>query len=227
VGEYTWKLEKRKLDLQVIEDSCSIDLRGKNLSEQVWESCIPPNEMTGASDHWHKPPGCIDGEAMILLTPMPENISVTVRVHQGDARKFAAPPDRLVNANSEASPPPEGFTIRQSADSIPYGLTRVLWGIDDWIEITTDLPFEAMGVQFLGDPPTGWARLIFDGEEVWRGETSEIWSEKGWFGGYVEITGYQLVEHTLRVESVGIDYHPVNVNFFCFSEQDGVESETP
>jgi hypothetical protein len=64
VGEYSWKLgdmwnlADRSLEIEVIADPCSIELRGENLSNQPWLSCMPPNEMTGASDHWHKPPGC-------------------------------------------------------------------------------------------------------------------------------------------------------------------------
>ena len=68
------------------------------------------------------------------------------------------------------------------------------------------------------------ARVLFDGEEIWRGNTSEIWEDKGRNGGYVEVTGYELGLHTLRIESMGFDYHPVTVAFFGFSLQGGVEA---
>jgi formylglycine-generating enzyme required for sulfatase activity len=83
-----------------------------------------------------------------------------------------------------------------------------------------------MGVQFLGDPQTGWARVLFDGVEVWRGNTTAIWSTHGRHGGYIEISGFGPGPHTLRAESLGFDYHPVPVASFGFSDQTGVKVGT-
>jgi hypothetical protein len=80
-----------------------------------------------------------------------------------------------------------------------------------------------MGVQIYGDHTIGWARVLLDGEEVWRGDTAAIWSHLGRHGGYIEISGYDPGRHTIRVESMGFDYHPVTVAFFGFSEQGGIE----
>ncbi|UCF28754.1 MAG: hypothetical protein JSW42_03440, partial [Chloroflexota bacterium] len=85
------------------------------------------------------------------------------------------------------------------------------------------LPFESMGVQIYGDHTIGWARVLFDGEEVWRGDTAEIWSHLGRHGGYIEISGFDPGTHTIRVESMGFDYHPVTVAYFGFSHHGGVE----
>lgn len=227
VGEYTWSRDLKTLTLNVVADSCSIDLRGQNLSAQPWESCQPWHDLIGASDHWHKPRGCEDAEALIALTPPPDPGALTVTVHPGDSRKFPVPPDIYVASNVEERPAPDGFTVLASLESIPYGLTRVLWGIDDWIEATTSQPVTAIGVQFLGDPPTGWARVLFDGVEVWRGDTAAIWNYGGRYGGYVEVSGFGPGEHTLRAESVGIDYHPVTVTAFGFSLEGGAQSEAP
>jgi hypothetical protein len=62
VGIYNWRLEDgeryRELVLELVEDSCAIELRGKNLSKQPWLSCLPPNTEAAITDHWEKPPGC-------------------------------------------------------------------------------------------------------------------------------------------------------------------------
>jgi hypothetical protein len=229
VGEYRfwlvdkWGLQDRLLYLEVIEDHCSIDLRGKNLMEQLWNSCFPPDVMTGASDHWHKPPGCESPDQNILSSGSPEDLDVSVHVHQGYARDFTKQPDVYADANSDESAAPHGILILNSPKSIPYGLNRVLYGKADWIEAATELSFEAMGVQIYGDDTIGWARVLFDEHEVWRGNTKEIWSKFGRFGGYIEISDYEPGYHTLRVESLGFDYHPVTIAYFGFSKQGGVK----
>lgn len=230
VGEYTWSLEDkwglddRTLVLNVINDSCSINLRGENLSAMPWDSCQPPNPMTGASDHWHKSPGC---ETTLLppTPPTPSKLEFTVIVHPGYVRKFAKEPDVYVNANKDESPPPDGYQINHSDDSISYGLSRVLWGEGSAVEIRTELPFSAMGVQIYGDHTIGWARVLFDDQEVWRGNTAAIWAYLGRNGGYIEVSDFEPGLHTLRIESMGFDYHPVTVAFFGFSFEGGVEAE--
>lgn len=230
VGEYTWSLEDkwgledRSLVLNAVKDSCSIGLRGQNLSAMPWESCLPPNFMTGASDHWRKTPGC----ETVLSPPAsasPAALDVSVVVHPGYARKFAHQPDLYVDANGENKPPPEGVRVSQSEDSIPYGLNRVLWGEGSWVEVSTELPFSAMGVQVFGDYTIGWARVLFDGQEIWRGNTSEIWASQGRNGGYIEVVDIEPGPHALRIESMGFDYHPVTVAFFGFSRSGSVRME--
>ena len=230
VGYYTWKLEDkwgledRQLVLDVLNDSCSIKLRGENLSELPWDSCQPPNLLAGASDHWHKSPGCA---TILTPPPVPVNLKqdIDITIHPGYARKFAKPPDIYVDANKEEKQPPVGFTLAHSDNSISYGLNRVLWGEGSFVEISTELTLSAMGVQVYGDNTIGWARILFDGEEMWRGDTSEIWAYRGRNGGYIEITGFQPGRHTLRIESMGFDYHPVTVAFFGFNHQGSVEAE--
>jgi len=229
VGEYTWSLEDkwglddRQLLLQVVKDSCSIDLRGLNLSELPWDSCQPPNQMTGASDHWHKTPGC-EPQLTPPSVPEPVTLDVNVIVHPGYVKKFERGPDVYVDANKDEKLPPEGFSLEQSDDSISYGLNRVLWGEGSSVEVTTDLPFSAMGVQIYGDYTIGWARVMFDGQEIWRGDTAAIWADKGRNGGYVEVSGFEPGSHTLRIESMGFDYRPVTVAFFGFNSEGGVEA---
>ena len=230
VGEYTWKLEdkwgleNRRLVLNTVKDSCSINLRGQNLSAQSWESCQPPNFMTGASDHWHKTPGC-ETVSTLPGTPAPATLEATVIVHPGYALKFVRQPGLYIDANQEEKLPPEGITLSHSENSISYGLNRVLWGEGSWVEVSTELPYTAIGVQVYGDYTIGWAHVLFDGQEVWRGNASEIWADQGRNGGYIEVSNFEPGSHTLRIESMGFDYHPVTVAFFGFSLGDSVRME--
>jgi hypothetical protein len=67
--------------------------------------------------------------------------------------------------------------------------------------------------------------VLFDGQEIWRGDTSKIWASLGRNGGYIEVSGLAPGVHTLRVESMGFDYHPVTVAFFGFSRNGTVKME--
>ena len=230
VGEYTWGmedkwgLENRRLVFSVIKDACSINLRGENLSAQAWESCQPPNPMTGASDHWHKTPGC-ETALTPPSTPASATVDTSITVYPGYARKFAIQPDVYVDANKDEKLPPEGFQLSHSNDSISYGLNRVLWGEGSWVEVSTELPYNAIGVQVYGDYTIGWARVLFDGQEIWRGDTSKVWADKGRNGGYFEVSDFESGYHTLRIESMGFDYHPVTVAFFGFKRNGVVKME--
>jgi hypothetical protein len=220
VGEYTWKLEDGNLRLEVLNDPCSFDLRAKNLAKQPWLACLS-SETTEANGQPQPPPGCEENPA----TPAgsPSNLPFTVTVQGGDSRFFEKRPDIIAAANSADRRPPEGIDITYHHDSIPFGLNRVLWWKGDWIEVSTDLPFAAMGVQFFGEPQIGWARVLFDGAEVWRGNTAEIWSNYNYRGGYIEISGFNPGPHTIRAESLGFDYRPVTVASFGFRYPTGSE----
>jgi len=230
-GEYRWELEdrwglvNRFLILETIEDACSIRLRGENLSNQEWGACYPPNEMTGASGHYHKPTGCEDISPPLLDTAEADNLPKSLSIYHGEARQFAVPPDIIVNANSSGISSPTGITVNHNDESIPYGLSRVLWGESSWVEAVTSEAFESIGVQILGDYTIGWARVLFDRKEVWRGNTSEIWNDKGRFGGYIEVTGIIGEGHDIRVESLGFDFHPVTIAYFGFKKYGQVQME--
>lgn len=58
IGVYKWKLENGMLTLEVIDDPCAIELRGKNLEHLPWASCQPPNLEAAITDHWQIPEGC-------------------------------------------------------------------------------------------------------------------------------------------------------------------------
>lgn len=58
IGTYTWKLERGALTLEVVEDTCAIGLRAKNLTAMPWNACQPPNTEAAVTDHWPRPAGC-------------------------------------------------------------------------------------------------------------------------------------------------------------------------
>jgi hypothetical protein len=209
-GEYKWDLANGNLTLEVIDDPCSFQLRGRNLSGGIWEGC-----PIGNGDGVEQPRGCTDVvvEPMIISAP-PEGLNVTV--HEADVRLSDPIPDVFVNANGLDQYMPNGVYLDYSDESILYGTNRVLWTDDDWVEITADARFASIGVQFRGSYVIGWARVLFDREEIWRGDTARIWTEKKVHGGYIEISDFEPGEHTLRVERLDVDSRPVIVSFFGF-----------
>ena len=210
VGEYAWKLEGGELTLETVEDACAFGLRAENFSLQPWLGCV-------AEADGEQAPGCAESPEYAADIPSVDP-GLSVNVYEGDIRLSERKPEFFVYANAAEDRIPENFRIAYDEGSISYGLQRVLWWQGDWIEASTDGAYTSIGVQFLGDPSIGWARVLLDGGEVWRGNTAEIWSKLGRHGGYVEVTGLEAGEHTLRVESLGFDYRPVTVTGFGFDE---------
>ena len=62
-----------------------------------------------------------------------------------------------------------------------------------------------MGVQIMGDQYIGWGRVLFDGTEIWRGDTAHTWNDGSNYGQYVEVRCFPPGIHTLRVENLGIE----------------------
>jgi len=214
-GDYSWRVEEGQLKLEEISDSCAFGLRGINLSKDLWALC---SDAEVSQDE----PGC--KEMLVApIAPSREDLRATVVVHGGSSRLFDTPPDLFVFANASDRPPSEGIEITSHDQSIPHGVYRVLWWNGNWVEASFDLPTTSVGVQFLGDHQIGWARVLFDEQEMWRGNTSAIWSELGRYGGYIELSGFESGSHTIRVESLDFDYRPVTVFGFGFSYRGGVE----
>ena len=207
-GDYNWKIVDGNLKLTVINDPCSFGLRGENLSEYVWSVCATGDD---------EPRGCKD----LVPAPVSEPVlpdGLTVTIHKADVRLDAEPPNEIVNANGTDLSIPSGVRLTYSDESMPYGVNRVLWKENDWMEMKFDELFSTVGVQFRGSYVIGWARVLFDGQEIWRGDTAEIWAKEKVHGGYIEITGYIPGEHILRVERLDLDSRPVMVAFFGLSK---------
>ena len=213
-GGYKWSLEDGSLTLETVGDSCAFQLRERNLSAQGWEACT-----AGAGGE--KPRGCEDPTSDASFVAEPRS-DLTVSVHEGDVRKFSVKPEVYVHA-SGGGPAGDGINLTYSDESLLYGVGRVLWTDDDWVEVKAQGEFTSMGVQFRGDYMIGWARVLFDGEEIWRGDTSRIWSHLRDHGGYIEVSGFEAGEHVLRVERLEVDSRPVVVSFFGFNQEGRVE----
>jgi hypothetical protein len=225
-GEYRWSMEDQELRLEVVEDPCAFDLRAENLTRQTWLSCTSADAENASRVDEESAPGCEEHQEA-LPSPVTVQPPLHVTVHGGDSRFFEKPPGVIVHANAADMAPPEGITVSFADESIPYGLQRVLWWNGDWIEITFVDPYSSVGVQFLGEEMIGWARVLLDGQEVWRGSTSAIWSKSGRHGGFVEVSNFSPGPHTLRVESLGFDYRPVTVAHFGLSTEGGVQNGVP
>jgi hypothetical protein len=208
-GEYKWSLANGSLHLEPVgEDNCYFGLRGKNLSDGNWQLCPADRNAPDA------PLGCGDRAHFEPLEAADLPVSVTVR--QGDSRIYDPPLDLIVAANKDNIPAPEGVLIESDPETLEYGTNRVLWWGGNWIQATTALPYTSMGVQFYGSSTIGWASVFFDGVEVWRGDVAKIWNHFGGYGGFVEVSGYEPGEHTIRVELVEGDYSPLTVAVFGF-----------
>ena len=218
VGEYKWQILDGQLILEAVNDHCAFDLRAENLSLQPWGACTASNEKNT--------PGCEDHIPMPGAVAQPVT-NIDVHVYGGDSRFFAKPPELVALANTADREAPQGISISYDGNTIPYGVHRVLWWNGNWIEATTDLSFNSIGVQFFGEAQIGWARVLFDGKEVWRGNTADLYEKLGRHGGYIEITGFEPGRHSIRAESLGFDYRPVTVASFGFSQNGGVEVANP
>jgi hypothetical protein len=186
-------------------------LRAQNLGKQFWQVCPAQTETDGPT-----PEGCPEDTPPEAFTLTDEILRVAV--YPGIAAEFEVPPRQIADANPGNRPPPNGVDLIVSDDSIPYGRNLVLWVPSDTVELRIGAGVEAVGVQFHGDAAIGWARVSFDGVEVWRGDTAAIWSSLGRFGGYVEVSGFEPGAHKLAVQVLGVDRRPITLAYFGFGK---------
>ena len=107
-------------------------------------------------------------------------------------------------ANYFDYPSPEGITLTNGGGS-QFQQAIILVG-GQYLEATTSNPYSAMGVQPHGDSTIGWARVLFDGVEVWRGDTSSYWHDAEAYvhAVYIEVRCFPPGTHTMRIEALGI-----------------------
>ena len=141
--------------------------------------------------------------AQILESNMVGSGPMVVTVFGGVATDFINKPGLVIYANTDYAVPPEGYSISYSPESTSYHQWRNLENSDQWIELTTTQIVRGIGVQFFADDSQGWARLLLDGAEVWRGDTYGRWTDGTNWACYIEVTGLSEKEHTLRVENRG------------------------
>ncbi|MBN2461987.1 MAG: hypothetical protein JXB43_00110 [Dehalococcoidia bacterium] len=160
--------------------------------------------------------------------PLPSATSgVNVILRDGDARSFADPPDVIAYANTQHSSPPSEFTIVTSGTIWRYNQWIALVDKGNSVRASTTVDVTSLGVQFWGDITDGWARVLVDGSEVWRGNTygTDTKYPGGAFVKYLEISGLALGKHTISVENIGINgsggHDDVTIFFF------GLRKATP
>jgi len=113
-------------------------------------------------------------------------------------------PEIQAPANYFDYPSPEGITLTNGGGS-GFQQAIILAG-GQYLEATTSNPYSAMGVQPHGDSTIGWARVLFDGVEVWRGDTSSYWHDAEAYvhAVYIEVRCFPPGTHTMRIEALGI-----------------------
>ena len=129
------------------------------------------------------------------------NSTVTVSLFGGYALEWENPPENFAVANLEDRPPPDGVTIAYGEGTTGWGIGRILWSTGDWVAATTSLDVAAIGAQVHGDETIGWVRFLFDGVEVWSGDSKSLWNSGVRYGVYIEVSGFEPGSHTLRAEA--------------------------
>jgi pSer/pThr/pTyr-binding forkhead associated (FHA) protein len=166
-----------------------------------------------------EPPTATPTETSIPTATTPPQPIVTL--HIGDARTFSQPPAMVAYANTQARPEPPEVVINENCNDRcwRYNEWLAMGTLGLWIDATSTEQVTALGVELWGDQNDGWARVLLDGDEVWRGDTRG--ADGNWPGGafvrYLEIAGLPLGIHTLRVEPLG-EGGSVTMYFFGFGQ---------
>ena len=145
-----------------------------------------------------------------------------VNVYSLYAMEQGNPPQIKVAANVAEQSPPTGIDVSAGGVSTGYGTGMILWQEGDWVAVTTGDSYQAMGVQVHGDQTIGWARALYDDQEIWRGDASAHTISEGRYGVYIEVRCLPPGIHTLRIENLGQvgsgGGRSVPVSYFGFRE---------
>jgi len=151
-----------------------------------------------------------------------EEFSSEVNVYSLYAMEQGNPPQIKVAANAAEQAPPAGINVTSGGVSTGYGTGMILWQEGDWVEASTSDSYQALGVQVHGDKTIGWAKVLFDGLEIWRGDASAHIIGEGRHGFYVEVRCFPTGTHTLRIEGLGLEGsgggRSIPVSYFGFRE---------
>lgn len=82
-----------------------------------------------------------------------------------------------------------------------YDPTVALTATDQWVEGVCAAPTSMAGVQFWGDENDGWARVLIDGVERWRGNT--YGQAPDLFIRFLSIRNLSAGPHVIRIEPLG------------------------
>jgi hypothetical protein len=106
--------------------------------------------------------------------------------------------------NTAEKNPPKGIDLSHGGNSTGWGKNIILWSEGDFSQAATSNPYTVFGVQIHGDQTIGWARVLLDGQEIWRGDASRYSIAEGRYGVYVEVNCVPVGTHVIRVEGLGI-----------------------
>lgn len=95
----------------------------------------------------------------------------------------------------------EQIRIYASDSARRYDPVLALTSTDQWAEGVCMVPSTMVGVQFWGDENDGWARVLVDGTERWRGNT--YGRAPNLFVRFLEIRDLPAAPHVVRIEPVG------------------------
>jgi hypothetical protein len=95
----------------------------------------------------------------------------------------------------------EQVRIYASERARVYDPLLALTSTDQWAEGVCMAPSTMVGVQFWGDENDGWARVLVDGIERWRGNTYGRAPEL--FVRFLEIRDLPAAPHVIRIEPIG------------------------
>ena len=207
-GTYTWCIDWEEGDLDedgqidyfhyIQSDPTLLDEHDSDQTEFAEEVAISAPPSSGA---------IFEGrcEPAPLKTVCTEYRS-RVTVHTYLAYESNNPPDLRALTNVAEREPPPGIEVISGGNSTPWGGGMILWTAGDFVQATTSNPYTAFGGQIFGDHTIGWARVLFDGEEIWRGDASTYVIKEGeQYGVYVEVTCFPPGTHTMRIECLGIE----------------------
>lgn len=115
--------------------------------------------------------------------------------------------DLRAYANTADFPPPEEDITVTSGGGYGFQKAWILYEAGDYLEVNFSGPYTAVGVQPHGESHIGWARVMFDGVEVWRGDTSAYYHDaEGYLHAvYIEVRCFPPGAHSLRIECLGME----------------------
>lgn len=224
MGTYSWCIDWEEGDLDddgqidyfhyIQNDPTVLDEEDSDELEFAEEVAISAPPSSGA---------IYEGKCKAYLADSPcESYNSEVNVYSIYVMEQANPPEIRVAANAADQAPPGGISIASGGVSTGYGGGMILWQEGDWVEASTSDSYQSIGVQVHGDQTIGWARVLFDGQEIWRGDASTYVIAEGRYGVYVEVRCFPTGSHTLRIEGLGIrgsgEGSSIPVSYFAFGE---------
>lgn len=209
VGTYTWCVEWEDGD---IDDDGNIDYFHYIESEPTVLDFEDSTELDLAQDVAVSTPPegtpIVDGPCGASQTAGScEDQLQHVRVYDNPGWLLGTPDAPPVRAygNPDEIPTPDGITL-VNGGGLPFQAAVILFEAGQFMEVTTSDPYTAIGVQPHGEGIIGWARVLFDGREVRRGDTSAYWhdDQKYLHAVYIEVRCFAPGTHTLRIENLGL-----------------------